>query len=385
MTPATSDEASRLVRLGEGGSCYSRVVQSGRLEVEPLPALCRRLAAESRTGCLRIGDAESPDHDILLYLRDGRLYTAHTTEGRLRLGERLVQGGHLTSRQLHQALSTQDDGPAGVRLGDVLVARGYVPREVLRAVVREQISDTIGLAITTRSGTWAFHDGAAVAEDVPLGLGIQDALMEGARRLHDLDVILDGLGGEEAVVDFHAGATDVTLALRAREWGMLTHINGRNSVAEVADRAGRPLLEAARMLHGLLVAGVVRRVREQAPMLPAEDYGDLIGELEGLGGTGPPDEAVVVVPPPPAPAPPSPAPPDPEPATADPSPPVQRPHVAGAGALFADLNDEDPPPPPPPPAGPRTTPSRQGPPGQGPSTSDDPPEGGGLLGRFRRR
>lgn len=382
MTPATSDEASRLERSGEVGSCYSRVVQSGRLEVEPLPALCRRLAAESRTGCLRIGDAESPEHDILLYLRDGRLYTAHTTEGRLRLGERLVQGGHVSPVQLRQALAAQDDGPPGVRLGDVLVAQGFVPREVLRAVVREQISDTIGLAITTRSGTWAFHDGASVAEDVPLGLGIQDALMEGARRLDDLTAILEGLGGEDAVLDFHAGATDVTLALRAREWGMLTHINGRNSVADVADRAGRPLLDAARMLHGLLVAGVVRHVREQAPTLPAEDYGDLMDELEGLGGgSGSAEEGVAVVPPPPAPAPPvdpQPAPAPALPATPDPAAP--RPHVAGAGALFADLNDEDPPPPPPPPPGPRRAPSRTSPPQR-----DDPPEGGGLLGRLRRR
>lgn len=195
-----------------------------------------------------------------LWLRDGRITTA-TAPGRLTLlGHRLVEGGHLGAEQLEQALAAQRDRLEPVRLGDLVVQMGLVSREVLRAAVRDQALDAIAVPLGWRSGTWAFDDGEALAVDIPLGLGVQDALMEAARRLGPIEVVERHVGSRDTIVDFTATGAESRLSLRPEEWALLTHIDGFRSVGEIAERAGCPPAEANRMIFALMAAGVVVRV-----------------------------------------------------------------------------------------------------------------------------
>lgn len=315
--------------------------------------MCRRLAAESRTGCLHLlPDEASGEPEVRIWFRDGRIHTAVATEGRRRLGEILVAEAGLPQGSLDRALDQQRREPGDVRIGDVLVDMGLVDRETLRDAVRDQILETLALAIGRRRGAWRFVPDAAVKWDVPLGSGIQDALMEASRRLDAPDVIAWRLGGMDAVVDFGSDDADVRMSLRAREWAMLTHIDGRNSIAEIARRAGEDPDTTARVVHGLHAAGVVHVLRPPAPSFddlradlvgvsdrPAPPAGTDPGDLEqgARAPEGPDDPArratpVAVVPvPPPPPIPPPPRPP-PDPERASPA--------TSSAALFADLADD---------------------------------------------
>ena len=276
-----------------------------------------------------------------IWFREGRIHTAVATEGRRRLGEILVAEAGLPQGSLDRALDQQRREPGDVRIGDVLVDMGLVDRETLRDAVRDQILETLALAIGRRRGAWRFVPDAAVKWDVPLGSGMQDALMEASRRLDAPDVIAWRLGGMDAVVDFGSDDADVRMSLRAREWAMLTHIDGRNSIAEIARRAGEDPDTTARVVHGLHAAGVVHVLRPPAP-----SFDDLRADLVGVSdrpvpaaGTttagvdlearGAPVAVVPVPPPPPIPPPPRP-PPDAE----------RTPPATSSAALFADLADE---------------------------------------------
>ena len=309
-------------------------MESGRLQNEPTSVVCRRLAAESRTGCLHLlSDEASGEHEVRIWFRDGRIHTAVAQEGRRRLGEILVAVSGLPQGSLDRALDQQRREPGGVRIGDVLVAMGLVDRETLRDAVREQILETLALAVGRRHGAWRFVPDAAVKWDVPLGSGMQDALMEASRRLDAPEVIAWRLGGMDAVVDFGSDDADVRLSLRAREWAMLTHIDGRNSIAEIARRAGEDPVTTARVVHGLHAAGVVHVLRPPAPT-----FDDLRADLVGVSDrpapavrpAEPSPGPVVVVPVPPPP----PIPPPPRP------PPTAEPAVTSSAALFADLAND---------------------------------------------
>ena len=261
--------SSTLRDVGKGGKVRSSAVEGGRLEQEPTSALCRRFGEESRTGCLHLtGNVDGERPEARLYLREGRVYTARALTSRTRLGDRLVGGGHLTAEQLEVALVSQKRRSVPMRLGDVLVASGMVSRDVLRRVVRDQIVDSVAVALGWRAGAWQFLDGETVPEDVPLGLGMQDTLMEAARRLGQLEVIRAHLGGMDTVVDFASDGKDAMLSLRPDEWAMVTHIDGSTSVAEIAERSGYGQLEAARIIYGLLSAGVVVRLQTATDALP---------------------------------------------------------------------------------------------------------------------
>lgn len=244
------------------------VVDDGRLETEQTAALCRRLAEESRTGCLHVAGRNTQTQVGRAYFADGSLYTATATAARARLGDRLVGGEHITPEQLTTALDYQRQHAADSRLGDVLVQLGLLQRDVLRRVVRDQILDSLTAMISWDAGVWRFVEGESVPEDVPLGLGVQDALMEASRRLGELSVITTQLGSLDAVVDFRTGGNESQLSLKPDEWAMLTQIDGHATVAEIAHRAGYGQLEAARIVYGLLAAGVVTLVPDEGPSAP---------------------------------------------------------------------------------------------------------------------
>ncbi len=267
-----------------------------------MASLCRRLAVASRTGCLTLRVERG---DGRVYLRDGTVHTARVSSLGGRLGDRLVGGGHVTQEQLEEALHHRDTSAPDARLGDVLVRLGMLPRETLRLVLREQVLDAISVMLGWTDGEWTFAEGETVAEDTPLGLGMQDALMEGARRLDQLEAIMESMGSMDTVVDFAATGSESRLSLKPDEWAMLTHIDGVNTVAEIADRAGYGELEAARIIYGLLSVGVVTHVEEPAEVVAAQepdgrqddplstaeldvaaDPGDYLAELEGLGAGG---------------------------------------------------------------------------------------------------
>jgi hypothetical protein len=254
-------------------------VESGRLQDESAASLCRRLARESRTGCLSLIGGAGPDlKEILVYLREGQLHSARSTTRGAELGDRLVSRGELTSEQLEAVPRVADEA----ELARVLVREGLVARDVVREVLREQALDALSLSLAWTEGTWRFADGETVREENPLGMSVQDALMEGARRMGQ-HAILAHLGPMDTVVDFPSTGGSARLSLKPDEWALLTSIDGRSSVAEIAERSGCGELETARIIFGLLSVGVVRKVAPTAGGPPSE----LLAELDALGQRDP--------------------------------------------------------------------------------------------------
>lgn len=239
---------------------------------------------------------DESDEDARVWFRTGRIASATAPAGLASLGDRLVGGGHLSAEALGRAVTAQQARADQPRLGDMLVELGLVDRQVLRTVIRDQMLDSLAAVLGWRSGVWRFAEGETIRQDVPLGLGVQDAIMEAARRLGQLEVISTRLGPMDSVVDFPRDRDPGTMSLHADEWAMLTHIDGRNSIARIAERSGYGRFEAARIIYGLLCAGVVVRVGGAPPTgtststspsgaeegRPADGIGGLMEQLDDL-------------------------------------------------------------------------------------------------------
>ena len=230
----------------------------GRLvPASPVHLLLQRYAEAGATGCLRI---DRDDAQARVYFRDGSVYTAAAPGARARLGDRLVGAGHITEEQLAGALEHQRTLDEPRRIGELLIERGLIDRETMRSFVQEQSTDSVAVALGWREGSWSFTDGEEVGEDVPLDMSVENLLMEGARRLEAWEVVLARITSLEAVPDFVGGDRAAELALTPDEWSMLTRIDGRSSIAEIAADSGYSEFEAGRIIYGLLTAGVVELV-----------------------------------------------------------------------------------------------------------------------------
>lgn len=276
----------------------------------PVATALRELAAEGATACLVVAH---DDLEARIWLRDGRVCAASAPGARARLGDRLVTARALTAEQLSTALRRQRTRGDAPRLGEVLLELDLIDAETLRRVLGDQAIDSIAVALGWPEGLQRIEREAAGDEDVPIALGGENALMEATRRLDEWSALSQALGSLDARVAFVAGAAP-DLALSPDEWAMLTRIDGRHSVHDLAEETGFSGFQAARIVYGLLSTGVVRLLIEP----DADDVADA-GAAPGLAMPPPPRR-----PEPPPPTQKHPAGPEPAPAAAG--------HAAASGS-----------------------------------------------------
>lgn len=242
-------------------------MDSGWLEASTTADLLRRYAAEGVTGCLRM---ERNGMQARVYFRDGWVYAATAPGARARLGDRLCGADLVSEEELAATLAHQRTLSEPRRIGELLIERGHIDRETMRTFVREQSTDSVAVTLAWRDGTWAFTPGEEVPEDVPLDMSVENLVMESGRRVEEYAVIRQRIGSTDAIVDFVARDDTAELALTPDEWSMLTRIDGQSSIAEIAEEAGYGEFEAARIIYGLLTAGIVTMVGEGRDPDPGE-------------------------------------------------------------------------------------------------------------------
>lgn len=226
----------------------------GELSETSAADLCRRLADDGATGAVEI---EHPHGRARIFFDDGRISWADSPAPRARLGDRLVHAALLTEEQLEQALTTQARTEPPPKLGTVLVDRGFVTQGVVRVFVQEQILDALFEVTGWGEGGFRFSPDATHDDELPVDLGVDDALVEVARRQQEWQQIRTTIPDLDAVPDFVAGASSATAALEPDEFAVLASVDGRRSIRELAVDLGYGEFEAARIVYGLVLLGIV--------------------------------------------------------------------------------------------------------------------------------
>ena len=267
----------------------------GRLEQTDAADVLRRAGDARETGRL---DLRHGEVEARIWLQDGEVYSATAPQVRSRIGDRLVGALLIGEAELHHALREQRARTPRPRLGDLLVERGLVAADDLAQLLHEQVADSVAVVMGWRTGTWSFTAGDRREEDVPLRCSLENLLMEAARRQEELEVVWSRLGSAECVVDFARGATR-DLSLTADEWALLTRVDGAATLGDIADESGYGQLPTARVIYGLLSAGVVTVC--DPPPAPADRVAGTATSLTpptGLrvGGSASPETAVSTAP-----------------------------------------------------------------------------------------
>jgi hypothetical protein len=231
---------------------------------------CRDLARRAATGALALQGPDGPGRILFV---DGRLIAAVSPTPRARLGDRLVGAGLLDDDALTTALRLQADDPGSTRLGALLVGRGLVRHDAVRLFVQEQLLDAVFEIIGWRYGTFEFVEGrGAEIPEVPLELSVDDALVEVSRRQQEWDELSQLIPDLEAVPAFSSAAASAAAALEPDEFAVLASVDGERSIRELAADLGYGEFEAARIVYGLALLGVLE------VQLPEDEVGAALDE-----------------------------------------------------------------------------------------------------------
>ncbi len=242
---------------------------SGILATHDLADLVQELHERRWTGRLALTRRGS---ERRLWVQEGRLVFASSTDPDDRLGELLLRRGRLSLRQLREASARI--GP-GRRLGTLLVEQGVLsPKDLVRAVI-EHAQEIIYAAFQWTEGQYCLTEGAPSAEDITLNLSTPDLILEGLHRVESWSRIERAIGGAEAVYEraneWESLAGQMTLSFEKLE--LLTGLHEARSVERICDDSSLPDIDVCRTLWAFRVIGALRRRDTPRPEALADEEG----------------------------------------------------------------------------------------------------------------
>jgi len=100
---------------------------------------------------------------------------------------------------------------------------------------------------------------------MPLPLPVEHLIMEGVRRIDEWGRIRDRIPSTDMVVKFveQPGEKAKGVNLAPEEWRVFARINGKDTLAEIAQKTGLSEFDVCRIVYGFIQAGLVEVAKPQ--------------------------------------------------------------------------------------------------------------------------
>jgi hypothetical protein len=229
----------------------------GVLEEHTLASLLRPLVRAKKTGVLRLTRGKVTK---TIYMSEGRLIFATSTDPDDRLGEMLLRKGLITYRSLEESVQAIK---AGKRQGTLLVESGAIRSKHLIEGVTEQVQEVIYSLFQWEEGTWEFQEGDLPSREViVLRMSTADLLMEGVRRVPRWTSIRAGVGSldQHYALSAQSAALLSVMSLQKEELNLVATLDGVMTLDEICRGGPEPDFQVCRTIWGLWAAGVLDKV-----------------------------------------------------------------------------------------------------------------------------
>jgi hypothetical protein len=253
----------------------------GNIERFTLPEIFQLLAMGRKSGTLGI---QREDSIVMVYFKEGSIVYGYGPRQTYHLGQLLKDRGVLTAGQLEQAIRVQSHDDNTHRLGAILISRGFIDRADLESAVRQQVEELLYSLLSWENGSFKFYENQyPTDEEITVQISVENVILEGLRRLDELNMSREALGDVSSV---YALATTETqrlrdVSLRGAEWNVMTLVNGFRSVSEIVAASPMGHNDTLRVLAQLKLAGMITPAEvQQRP--PSSEIDGQINRLARL-------------------------------------------------------------------------------------------------------
>ena len=223
----------------------------------------------NKSGALLI---QGPNEGARLIFREGKL--AHAQLASDRDGSQgglpsvLHRAEKINDAQLN-TLRTRASGMSDKELGLLLINSGYVTQEDILDSLQSYYVSVLQQLFAWVEGRFKFDPEQDLPDSkIPVRIALENLIIEGSRQVHEWEQLNSEIPNLDMALAFtdRPGVNLKKVNLNVEEWRVVSYINPKNSIRQIAKASKMNELEIRRIVYGLLQAGLVTLIRpEGAP------------------------------------------------------------------------------------------------------------------------
>lgn len=215
-----------------------------------------------KTGTLVI---EGPGEVASVAFRDGKLAYASFGQEDNSLAAILLRGKKISSSQ-YKVLKERAARMTDKELGLMLINAGYLTQPDILESMQQHSSDVVRRLFSWVEGFFRFEAGMTPPEDkIPVRLDLENLIIEGSRQLREWEQLQEEIPSLDMALKFtdRPGANLRNINLSVEEWRVVSYVNPKNSMRQIAQATKMNDMEIRRTVYALLQAGLVEIVRPE--------------------------------------------------------------------------------------------------------------------------
>ncbi len=215
-----------------------------------------------KTGTLAI---EGRDGQVQMCFKEGKLIYARMNGQDDRLVSILLKAGKITD-ELARTIRARSDIKDDRELGVLLSNAGYVTQSDIADSVRNYTLGIVYKLFTWSDGMFRFEPTLLPIQGrITIPINLENVIMEGSRRLKEWERLQEELPNLDMALRFtdRPDARLRTINLAVEEWRVVSFINPRNTIRQIAQYNNMSDFQIRRIVYGLLQAGLVEIVQPE--------------------------------------------------------------------------------------------------------------------------
>jgi hypothetical protein len=227
----------------------------GTLAETTVPDLFRSIVRSSETAVLSLDAIGRSD---TIYVSEGRIVAADSTDPDLGLAETLLRSGELSIDQYTQAL---DRLVVQRRIGGLLCELGYLKPEDLPRAIERQANAIVLNAMAYRTGSYTIEFMDHIPDGViSLPLSTERLILDGVRRIEFWSLITRGVGRLDRTLEPvpDAGTRTFQLELSEDESHVMNLLSDPQTVEQLCARSYLSNFHTFRTIWGLLAVNLIQ-------------------------------------------------------------------------------------------------------------------------------
>lgn len=237
----------------------------GNLRDFTITQLLNLVNLAAKTGTLVI---ESSGGVSRVAFREGKLAYAQIGNEDVSLPAILHRSQKITRNQ-YNILKQRAGQMTDKELGILLINAGYVNQEDILVSLQEYFTNVVQRLFACVEGNFRFEaDEVPPDGKIPVKIDLENLIIEGSRQLQEWEQLQEEIPSLDMALKFtdRPGANLRKINLSVEEWQVVSYVNPKNSIRQIAQTIKMNDLQIRRVVYGLLQAGLVEVIRAGGQM-----------------------------------------------------------------------------------------------------------------------